>query len=227
MEAFRWTNDPEEASGIVEGYTNCLKYGRLELTAIPSDEAISMTTLVKEENIVIDENAMLEIHYFVWQSVAQKFAFAPPDSGDVLASYVIRDPQMAVSLIFGWTVDEEMQIKIVDEFRQHVHNSILSRKGLSQHVSTPEDTQPSQSDIADPTLERTHQAKPVSWQQHDDLQSPPSEKNWTRTKYSRHRRMLGRQWQCKQAERRLATSKFSTPCLLNQSRSSYQVLAGC
>ncbi|GKY97557.1 hypothetical protein MPSEU_000713900 [Mayamaea pseudoterrestris] len=188
MEAFRWTSDVNEASRIVETYNNCLKYGRATLaTKVPeptqTEASTSNTSQIKS---VVNENAMMEIHYRAWQSVAEAFGLTPPSSDAVLSAFVINEPLMAVSQFFGWTGDDVMLQKVVASFREHVDASLgVAPQGPSTIEVEEKQIQARETVIT----ESANQATPgVSLQSSDqtsiaDLTAGPSQDEVFKTAY--------------------------------------------
>ena len=61
----------------------------------------------------------MEMHFRAWTSVAESFGFDPPDSEEVLAAFVINEPEAAVQG-FGWSEDPQVLRDVAGAFTDKV-----------------------------------------------------------------------------------------------------------
>jgi beta-phosphoglucomutase-like phosphatase (HAD superfamily) len=132
---FGWSQDPVEVDMIVKMYYNHLNNSNPLVRA-----SLNQSVAAKEETpqtSLIDEVAVMEIHYAVWTKLAHKYGHECPLPEEVAAAFVIGDPELTVFHGFGWVVDSEAAKTLGDEFEKNVKECIHEQfyGGISASVT--------------------------------------------------------------------------------------------
>lgn len=153
-DAFQWSDDPVEMSAIAQGYRELLQTGAISTTPQMPNEALgldagpstdSFGSPVEGTGMVsrpgpLDENAVMEMHFYAWKSVAERFGFETPEPEEAMAAFVINDPVIAVRDGFGWTEDPDTVRQAVAHFQETLEGMFRERSlGFSAptHVAQP------------------------------------------------------------------------------------------
>ena len=139
QEAFKWSNDPVEISKMVQSYRAFLMpEGKpIDVSAksnllqnnqesdSPKLNVISVQPTNAERTL--DEASMMEAHYLAWQDVAKTYNVEPPEPDEVMAAFVINDPEIAARDGFGWSDDQETVNGMVALFRRRLREILTGQ----------------------------------------------------------------------------------------------------
>jgi beta-phosphoglucomutase-like phosphatase (HAD superfamily) len=126
VKVFKWTLNPIEIDRITATY-------RLYLVPEKKREVILLNesaTSIRGDSIQTQAEVM-ELHYKAWSDVAISYGFDPPAADEVLAAFVINEPEIAARG-FGWSDDNQKLLNIAKDFRLK----------LQEYLKLPMTTQP-------------------------------------------------------------------------------------
>lgn len=107
--AFRWTSDPLEADSMVRVYRRYLGSESNEGQATSASKSV-----VAEKPRT--QNDVMELHYQAWVSVAESYGFNRPETDEVLAAFVINEPEVACRG-FGWSDNPQVLKNVATDFQ--------------------------------------------------------------------------------------------------------------
>jgi beta-phosphoglucomutase-like phosphatase (HAD superfamily) len=113
LKVFKWSSDPIEIEKIARSYILNLLPEAERQAAVKSETLNTLKTdSVKKPRT---QTEMMELHYKAWSDVSQKYGFDPPTTDEVLAAFVINEPEIAARG-FGWSDDPKLHSDIAKDF---------------------------------------------------------------------------------------------------------------
>ena len=126
---FGWSKDPTKVQQLVKSYTEQMLFGNLRESLESPPPVPAASPSASGGVAVLDESAVMEVHYHAWSSVAERFGFPSPDPEEVMAAFVINDPEIAARDGFGWTDDDQKLAEVVSGFRSTLAKLLEERTG--------------------------------------------------------------------------------------------------
>jgi beta-phosphoglucomutase-like phosphatase (HAD superfamily) len=134
VEIFKWSNDPLQIDDIARQYRNNLKAiaAGIGVVSRPLSSFVqtSRTTVNPAPSRALTKNDVMEMHYRAWASIAEQYGFNLPSSDEVLAAFVINDPETAIQG-FGWTDDRHESNIIAQSFQATLNGLTKGGQGGS------------------------------------------------------------------------------------------------
>lgn len=124
-QAFGWTADPSEVDSIVYMYRSYLRAGSgrndetMGTQEQPPMVSTATTTTDTASKRPLTQTEVMEMHYQSWKSVAESFGYAPPTAEEVLAAFVINEPEVAIEG-FGWSDDPDVLRNVAGTFSRRL-----------------------------------------------------------------------------------------------------------
>ena len=113
LKVFKWSTDPLEIERIARSYRlNLLP--EAERQAVIKNETIKSVKKASAKKPQTQAEVM-ELHYKAWSDISQKYGFNPPATDEVLAAFVINEPEVAARG-FGWSDDPKILSDIAKDF---------------------------------------------------------------------------------------------------------------
>jgi phosphoglycolate phosphatase-like HAD superfamily hydrolase len=176
-EIFRWSSNPQEVDVIVSYFSQL--FSGVE----PGGRQTNVAS-ANPSSSNIDEGTILELQFLAWGIVAEEASFAAPTPEEVLAAYVLNDPEAVIAYGFGWTDDglrrQELAKRYFDCFSELVNERLHHR---SSDVKPPT-VQPDEKVVAvkpavvGPTAEEVLESQIEAWNEVariHNLQAPASD----------------------------------------------------
>ena len=144
--AFSWADDPAEVEQIVESYNHYMQTGslsegsRTEKSTVDTSEQQSTQATQpivdgSTQRQAPDESAIMEMYYYAWKKVAERYNFEPPEPEEAMAAFVINDPEIAVRDGFGWTDDPQITKEAVKTFKASLSELINQNSNVEIPVT--------------------------------------------------------------------------------------------
>jgi beta-phosphoglucomutase-like phosphatase (HAD superfamily) len=115
LKVFKWSSDPLVVDRMVRSYRMWLlpEVERQEAIKAKARSEIETGSLRKQRT----QTDVMEMHYEAWLSVSKSFGLKEPSTDEVLAAFVINEPEIAAQG-FGWSDDKQQLRRYADAFRK-------------------------------------------------------------------------------------------------------------
>jgi beta-phosphoglucomutase-like phosphatase (HAD superfamily) len=126
-ESFGWTTNPLDVDEIAAYYRKTLRALSQgdKVPARKDEPRKDVSSQQSSRAKVLTTTEMMEIQYQAWIKVAESNSFEKPTDDEVMAAFVINDPEVAVYDGFGWTDDKEVASRVANEYRDTVRDLLL------------------------------------------------------------------------------------------------------